>query len=374
MKIGIDAKWYFEGPPSGTRVVKNLVDQILNREDGNEYVIFLNKKHRKFIFPIPPKKSFTLSYVWAGNNLISNLFCLPFFSKRLKLHALLYQNFISPWGDAKKVAYIHDVLFLSNPEFYTFSERLYFSPLKFLANKADSIITISIEEKKRLLNYKFSQHEKKIVIAYNGVDAGFNVVENIANEKKEDVKSHYFLPDRFLLYVGRLNLRKNISTLLKAIPLLKDYAIKLVIVGAFNDEKKTYDQLILRLGIEKRVLYTGSVNNEELAVIYSLSTLFCFPSLAEGFGLPPLEAMASGVPVVVSNTTSLPEVCGEAGNYVDPTDPSSIASVIDGLLQDEKLYAIKRRNGLEQAKKFTWENTSNTVIDCIEKTVSDRLI
>jgi glycosyltransferase involved in cell wall biosynthesis len=374
MKVGIDAKWYFEGPPSGKRVVKNLVDQILQREDNNEYIIFLNRNHRNRVFPIELRqKKITSCYVWAGNNLLSNIFVLPFFSKRFKLQALLYQNFISPWDKAKKVAYIHDVLFLSNPEFYTIYERLYFSPLRLLTKFADSIITVSEEEKKRLLSYQFTHLPSKISVAHHGVDSSFAPRFDHSDQISLEIRNRFNLPQKYLLYVGRLNLRKNIDNLLRAIPLLRNDEIKLVIVGAVDWKGSNHIKTIEKLGIKNRVIFTGAIY-DELGLIYSLSILFCFPSLAESFGLPPLEAMASGVPVVVSNTTSLPEVCGEAGNYVDPTDPSSIASVINGLLQDEELYAIKRRKGLNQAKKFTWENAANTVIDCIEKTVNDRLI
>jgi glycosyltransferase involved in cell wall biosynthesis len=364
MRIGIDAKWYFDGPPSGKRVVNSLVDHLLTIDFQNEYVIFLNRKHKDRIF-LNKNSNCTLCYVWAGNNLLSNLFVLPFYSAKFRIEALLYQNFISPFGTAKKIAYIHDVLFLSNPEFYTIYERLYFAPLKKLTKFADYIITVSEEEKKRLLCFKFCTQEEKIIVAYHGVDSSFKPAEEFSEIKKAETKDKYLLPDRFLLYVGRLNIRKNIDNLLIAVSLLEDQNIRLVIVGAIDWRKSNHNATISRLKIENRIIFTGAVY-KDLGVLYSLATLFCFPSLAESFGLPPLEGMASGTPVVVSNTTSLPEICGEAGNYIDPVNPKSISKMIDCLLIDDELYSKKRRLGLIQARKFTWETTAKVVLNCIE--------
>lgn len=367
MKIGVDAKWYFDGPPSGRRVVHALVNHMLQSDAVNQYTIFLNRKHKHKRFEMESSNNVTLCYVWAGNNLLSNLFVLPFYEFLSGLDVVLYQNFVSPFGKAKKVAYIHDVLFLSNPEYYTVFERLYFAPLKLLTKYSHSIITVSEEEKKRLLSFNFSESKDKIIVAYHGVDVAFKSIENLDSAEISQIKKKYLLPDRFLLYVGRLNVRKNVDNLLVAISRLRNTDIKLVVVGNIDWRKSDHKSTINRLGIENRILFTGAVY-DKLAVVYSLAEVFCFPSLAESFGLPPLEAMACGVPVVVSNTTSLPEVCGSAGNYIDPSSPDSIAEMIDKLLTDSEMRLEKRALGLLQAKKFTWDNAARVVIDCLEST------
>jgi len=283
----------------------------------------------------------------------------------------LYQTFISPFGKGRKIAYIHDVLFLSNPEFYTLYERLYFAPLKLLTHWASAIITVSNEEKNRLLKYKYAEDPDKIVVAYHGVDPSFAPRESQPVAAVEEMRRKFNLPDLFLLYVGRLNLRKNIDNLLRAVPLLEDKKVLLVIVGADDWKKTNHGRIIRQLGIESRLNFTGAIY-KDLGVVYSLATVFCFPSQAESFGLPPLEAMASGVPVVVSNTTSLPEICGEAGNYINPDRPEEIASAIDNLLINHQLYEHKKQLGLKQAKKFTWERAAQTTIDCIESCMNKR--
>ncbi|MDZ4716533.1 MAG: glycosyltransferase family 1 protein [Cytophagales bacterium] len=363
MKIGIDAKWYFEGPPSGKRVVRGLWHAMLDLDDDHEYFIFLNRRHRHREFPVG-KKRVTKCYVWAGNNLLSNVFVLPWYSYADKLDAILYQNFVSPFGRDYRVAYIHDVLFLSNPEYYTIVERIYFAPLKLLTYTAHAIVTVSVEEKKRLLRFKFSSNPDKITVAHHGVDSGFRPRELHEPEAILRVKQKFGLPERFLLFVGRLNLRKNIDNLLRALPLVQDKSIPLVIVGADDWRKSDHQNTIQQLGIADRVIFTGAVF-EDLDIIYSLATLFCFPSHAESFGLPPLEAMASGVPVVVSGTTSLPEVCGEAGTYVNPDDPVQIGGAIDNLLSNAQLYDEKVRLGLRQAEKFNWRKSAEAVIGCM---------
>ncbi len=369
MKIGVDAKWYFDGPPSGKRVVRALTDAMIASDTRNEYVLFLDQKSKSKKLNFTPGPNVTLCYVWAGNNMLSNIFVMPLRARRFKLDAILYQNFASPFGKSKKIAYIHDVLFLSNPEFYTAIERLYFSPLKFLTRRSHSVITVSEEEKKRLLRFGFSMSADKIQVAHHGVDEHFTPLENYPRGLVDQVRTRYQLPAKFLLFVGRLNLRKNVDNLLRAIPLMKEKNIPLVIVGDADWKASQHIQTLKASGLEGRVIFTGAVY-ENLGVMYALSTIFCFPSFAESFGLPPLEAMACGIPVVVSNTTSLPEICGEAGTYVDPGKPQMIATAIDNLLTNGQLYEEKKKAGLKQASQFTWHQAASTVLRTIESTVN----
>lgn len=300
---------------------------------------------------------------------MSNVFIIPYFSSRYKLDVILYQNFISPFDRARRIAYIHDVLFLSNPAYYTVFERLYFAPLKFLTQRSDRIITVSEEEKKRLLRYGYSHNPEKIDVAYHGVEPTFRPIEEYDEATLKQMKVKYHLPDEFLLFVGRLNLRKNVDNLLRAIPHLKNKKIPLVIVGADNWKKSNHVAIIKDLGIESRIVFTGAIY-DELPVVYAMAKIFCFPSFAESFGLPPLEAMASGVPVVVSNTTALPEICGEAGNYVTPDRPEEIASQIDRLLDNADLQAQSRMKGIERAKRFTWDEAAKAVLKSISSTLN----
>jgi len=357
MKIGIDAKWYYSGPPSGVRVIQSLVQALLEYDKVNEYVIFLDRKFRHKNIGKMKRDNVTLVYLWAGNNLLSNLFLLPIRAKSFKLDILIFQNFVSPFYRGKKVAYIFDVLFKSFPEFFTPKERLYFFFIKHLTYYAQAVVTLSNEEKKRLVYYKFSQPDK-IYPVHIGINNNFKPLKSHDQLMVKKVKEKYQLPDRFLLYVGRLNARKNIELLIKTIPQINDKYIPLVIAGKEDWKHANYKQLAQKVKCLHRISFTGWTEEDELPIIYSLATIFCFPSFAEGFGLPPLEAMASGIPVISSNSTSLPEICGDAAVYVSPQKPSEMILAINSLLEDGSLYRKKIKDGLSHASLFTWEKSA----------------
>jgi len=278
------------------------------------------------------------------------------------LDVVIFQNFVPVWAHFARVAFVYDVIFESNPEYYTWRERLYFRPLKLLSRRAERICTLSAAEKARIVRYKYGRPEV-IDIVPLGVDQRFKPREAQDPSFLAELARRLHLPSRFLLFVGRLNIRKNLLNLLKAIALLRDQQIPLVIVGARDWKMFDIDGLIDSLGIRVRVMFTGSLPEEDLRGVYALATVFCFPSFEEGFGVPPIEAMASGIPVVVSDRSSLPEICGSAGTYADPYQAAAIARAIDSLLGDPVLAARKRAEGLERARAFTWEASTQALLE-----------
>jgi glycosyltransferase involved in cell wall biosynthesis len=188
------------------------------------------------------------------------------------------------------------------------------------------------------------------------------------------VRQKYDLPERFILYVGTIEPRKNLTALLEAYaalmerlsvcdlrPALSD--VRLVIVGKKGWLYEGFFRRLHELGLEDRVLFTGYVPDEDLPAIYSAADLFVFPSLYEGFGLPVLEAMACGTPVIASNASSLPEVAGEAGIMIAPHDVRGLAEAMERLLMDKQLRAELRARGLERAKQFTWERAAAMTLE-----------
>jgi len=167
----------------------------------------------------------------------------------------------------------------------------------------------------------------------------------------------------YIFYVRNAKPHKNVSRLLKAFSIMENRDIKLVLSGKADVETQNE---ALRLGVSDRIIYSGRISEEELPVYYRSASLVIMPSLYEGFGLPALEGMASGIPVVVSNTTSLPEVVGDAGILVDPYDPTSIAEGLDRGLSDTVLRLTLRDKGLRRAKMFTWENVALRVGQVLE--------
>lgn len=189
--------------------------------------------------------------------------------------------------------------------------------------------------------------------------------------KKLKIKKKYSLPERFVLYVGDVNYNKNIPGLVRACAKIK---IDLVLVGkAFRDKSLPETQAILRLieelRLNNRTKILGFVPTKDLVAIYNLATVYCQPSFYEGFGLPVLEAMACGTPVVCSKTSSLPEVVGDAAVFVDPNDCKSIAEGIMKLMENKKLYEDLREQGCRRARKFSWEKTAKETVKVYHEVV-----
>ena len=180
------------------------------------------------------------------------------------------------------------------------------------------------------------------------------------------------LDESYILYVGSERRRKNLGRLFEAFAALKPELpeLKLVKIGSAGRSKKFRDDTIKQLsslGIAGDVIFVDHISELELAYYYSSATLLAYPSLYEGFGFPPLEAMACGCPVVTSNTSSLPEVVGEAGIMVDPYDTSSLVRAMRRVLTDSGLRNDMVRRGLEQAKKFSWERTAELTLQLYNK-------
>ncbi len=365
MKIGIDAKWFFEGPPSGRVVVRQLVENIIKNNDKHQIYLFLNKKNKSDEFPFINEKV-NLIYVWGWNDLLSNLFVLRRKAILLKLDVVLFQNFPTLTKKFSSISYIHDVLFLTYPQFFGFKERLYFSPLKFLARKSKLIITISQSEKERLILHKFST-EEKIKVVYHGIGKEYKTKSEFNQDAIEKIYIKYNLPESFLLYVGRLNIRKNIKNLLLAIKRIDNKNIQIAIVGSTDCKMFDIDSFIQLNELKNRVKFLGFVPDNDLPMIYSMATIFCFPSYAEGFGLPILEAMAAGIPVVTSNTSSMPEVAGDAAALVSPDNVQEIANGINTLLSDKDLFESYKNKGIKRSMEFTWEKSAKKIIEYIEQ-------
>jgi glycosyltransferase involved in cell wall biosynthesis len=364
MKIGIDAKWFFTGHISGRLFIQNVLPELVSLHPEIEWHLFLNAKEKGLGLPVK-NENIKIHYVWAGFNMLSNLFVLPKYAKRHHLDVVFFQTFSSKRKLFKSVVFIHDVLFNRYPEYFTWRERLYFKVLKWTAPAADRIVTTTNYVQNELIRFRYAKNRQSVDIAPSGVTDIFKPLCFHDKEFLERTRIKYNLPDSYLLFVGRLNVRKNIENLIESFRFIHDKNLCLVIAGEKNWKTARTDHFINDQEIRSKIFFTGPVDNEELSSIYAMAKVFCFPSFAEGFGLPPLEAMASGVPVIVSNTTSMPEVCGEAALYVDPYDPKAIAQKTNQLLEDNSLYEQKVKEGLEWSRNYTWRRTAKGIMKSI---------
>lgn len=370
MRIGVDAFWYFDGYSSLQRVTSNLIDYLLLNDSQNEYVLFVDKRFKDQKFEHGSRVK--IRYLKTGSlkyNLFLKLIILPYYSYIDKLDVLITQYYPSPFSRGRSISFIYDILFEDYPHLFTWRERYQLWPQKVLSKFAHGIITISQSEKERLLKHRYSRNTEKVVVFSLAADKRFKPKSAFSAESIDRVKNKYNLPETFLLYVGLLSGRKNLDGLLKAMPLLKS-SIPLLITGSGHPTyASNHWTLIKELDLSNRIQFTGFVDDEDLAIIYSLATVFCFPSFAEGFGLPPLEALAARVPVAVSNQTSLPEVCGDAAVYFDPSKPADIALSIDKLLEDPDFYESRKKMCGLQSEKFNWNKSALKLVDFLQALV-----
>ena len=270
---------------------------------------------------------------------------------------------IPPRIEGKVINTIHDLTFYLYPE--TIGEK----HLKFLqenirrsAQRPDKIITISQSSKDGLIE-KLEVDPAKIEIVYPGVDSSF--FQNQLNHiDLQALRSKYQLPDQYILYMGTLEPRKNIERIVDAFACFKqnntsisaDY--KLILVGKKGWLYEPIFEKVRGYGIEKEVIFTGYVEEQDKPYLYQMASLFMFPSLYEGFGMPVLEAMAAGVPVITSNTSSLPEVAGDAAILIDPYDIEGMAMAIEAVLCNEAMRQELIHRGYNQVKKFNWDDSA----------------
>ncbi|MFN3337383.1 MAG: glycosyltransferase family 4 protein [Thermomicrobium sp.] len=254
------------------------------------------------------------------------------------------------------VVTVHDLAFLHFPEHYPATKRWYLRLLTALSvRRARRVIAVS-ETTRRDLVQLYGMAPERITTIPNGIDADWRRVDD---GELERWRRQQGLPERFLLFVGTVQPRKNLTTLLEAFAQLgPEFPWPLFVVGAAGWLDSPIYRRAEALGLARRVRFTGYVPPEELRYWYSAATIFIYPSLYEGFGLPLLEAMACETPVITSNCSALPEVAGDAAVLVEPTDPLAIAAAIRSLAMDEERRRMLAQAGRERARQFTWERTA----------------
>ncbi|MBI4759200.1 MAG: glycosyltransferase family 4 protein [Chloroflexi bacterium] len=271
--------------------------------------------------------------------------------------------------DSKAVVTIHDLSFLVFPQHHAPLNRLY---LRWIVPKSVGLaraVIVDSESTKRDLMRWLGTPEEKVKAIVLGVDERFSPVPDQDSQARVEMK--YSLRRPYLLFVGTIEPRKNLSLLLEAYRSLPaKVQHDLVIVGKKGWLYQGIFDQVRALGLERRVTFLGLVPEADLPALYRGAELFVYPSFYEGFGLPPLEAMACGTPVVTSNTSSLSEVVGDAGLMVAPTDAAGLATAIQSIISDEGLRTTLRARGLERAKQFTWQKTAQATLQVYQQVFS----
>jgi glycosyltransferase involved in cell wall biosynthesis len=261
---------------------------------------------------------------------------------------------------ARTLLTVHDLSFVRHPQ--TADPHLY----RYLnvavprsVRRADHILADS-QNTAHDLTELWDVPSGKISVLYPGVESRFRPVTDAA--ELDRVRNRYDLPQHFIFTVGTLQPRKNYERLIRAFSQLrvatKDHSHRLVVAGGKGWLYESIFDSVRELGLEERVLFPGFVDDEDLPALYTLADLFAFPSLYEGFGLPVLEAMACGTPVICSEASSLPEVAGDATLLVDPLDMEGWTQAMRQALNDEELRRSLVARGLAQARGFSWERAA----------------
>ena len=291
-----------------------------------------------------------------------------FFPKKSDV-SLFFNYFVPPFAHGRSVVMVYDTVV--NDMSDTMDARTRFSlqnNLRRSIKRADVVVTISQFSKERIM-YHYGVDPDKIRIASCGYreDIFHN---NYSSEKIDCTKQKYEITGDYFLYLGTLEPRKNIERLVEAYSSLTntaDNCPKLVIAGGKGWLYDSIFEIVKKYGLESDVIFTGYVEDEEVPLLMNGAMAFCFPSLYEGFGMPPLEAMACGTPVITSNISSLPEVVGDAAVMVDPYSAESICEALHKVLKDEELRKNMSYRGLEQCKKFSWKKSAEIFLDIIKK-------
>lgn len=363
MKIGIEGQRLYRKKKHGMDMVAlELIKNLQLIDKVNDYVIFVKPDSDNNCIPSAP--NFKIIELGKGMyHPIWEQIILPMAAKREGCDILHCTSNTSPiFCEIPIIAVIHDIIYLETISIFKKGGTLYqkFGNMyrRFIvptvARKSKRIVTVSNFERARIKN--FMGLGDNLVAIYNGVSDHFRKITD--KELLDNIKQKYNLPDDFLIFIGNTDPKKNTENVLKSYAdFITHTTIKYKLVIIDFDEREL-TKLLKDIGfpeIRNEIVNIGYVPNIELPAIINQSKVFLYPSLRESFGIPILEAMACGVPVITSNTSSMPEIAGNAAVIVDPTNPDEIKDAIIHLINDDKFNTDLINKGLDQAKKFSWK-------------------
>lgn len=372
MRIAIDARSVFPGRGGIGQYTQNLAANLARVDPTNEYLLFCCTAKGNMRIAQGPNvreavfETGMMDVMWEQLTLPNELTHAGvdlYHSPMFALPAIR----VCPM-----VVTIHDVVFETHLEWV--DERLCYYLRKwarFSAKQAKRIITVSEFSKQEIVR-TYGVAEDRVDVTYEAADPRFYPIED--REMLRQVTAKHGLPQEFLLYVGSLEAKKNVENLLAAFRKAKadaKLADQLVLVGGKGGQAMDVDALLEKHECRDDVVLTGYVPDQDLPWVYNAAKAFIYPSLYEGFGLPPLEAMACGVPVICANATSLPEVVGDAAVLVESKDVAEMASAIANVLGDETVRSDLRDKGLARAAAFSWEKTAKQTLEVYRRVMEE---
>ncbi len=370
MRIGIEAQRIFRPKRHGMDIVALETIKALQKEDlKNEYFIFVKANSDSGV--LKETANFKIVVIPSVPYPVWEQILLPRFAKKFRLDILHCTSNTAPlFCSTPLVLTLHDIIYLEKLDFSlgTWYQRLGNLYRKWvvpaIVNNCQKIITVSNFEKELIqAHFKFS-NKNKLVAIHNAAGSHFN--DEISAEELVLVKTKYKLPESFVFFLGNTDPKKNVTGVMQALQAIKVMGkLNFTLVMPDYNYKHLKEVLIQidALDLLENIQLTGYINNLDLPAIYKQADLFLYPSLRESFGIPILEAMACGTPVLTSNKASMPEVAAGAAFFCNPIDSFDIALNWLTALTDLGMQNEKRRQGMERAKLFSWDATARQVLD-----------
>lgn len=374
MKIGIDsraAKWY-RGTGIGTYSYQ-LINSLNKIDSHNEYLLFMPESNN---LSIKFKKNFIIKNI--SQNMYNNFWDEVNIPNILKIKDIdLYHVPQNGIGLPKTktcpfVITLHDIIPYKMPE--TVGERylkIFTEEIPRIIPMCDGIITVSHYSKQDIVNY-FNFPPEKIFVTHLANEDIYKPLDKISCKKF--IKKTYHIEDDYILYVGGFSPRKNIVGLIEAFSKLiskfKNTKIKLVIAGSKGKSYSVYKKAVEDLSIQNKVIFPGFIPLEHMPLLYNASKLFVYPSLYEGFGLPPIEAMACGIPIIASNLTSIPEVVGDAAMLINPYDIEELSNAMYHVIENKNLENQLIKKSLLRSSHFNWIKTAEKTQKAYESIIT----
>ncbi len=366
MKIGYDAKRLFFNASGLGNYSRDLLRILSEKREGFSFLLFSKKASDRGAFLLE-KDHVELKVLKGGKFARQFSMGIQAQEEGCDLFHGLSGELPLKWNSKPigKILTVHDLIFLRYPKYYSFFDRkIHLWKVKKAAEVADRIIAISKRTAEDLVEL-LGVDPKKIEVIYQGCHESFKEVKT--REELNAVKEKYALPDRYLLSVGTIEERKNLLGIAKALHLLKDTNIPLVVVGKKTSYYNKVVKFFKKHGLENRVVFLSGVTMQELSCVYILADVFVYPSRYEGFGIPIIEALYSGTPVIAANSSCLQEAGGPSSLYVLEDKEEDLASKIKYLWDNEAKRREMKEKGLEYVQRFNDQRIITEVLDLYER-------
>jgi glycosyltransferase involved in cell wall biosynthesis len=369
MRIAIHTADLDHNRIDGTRVyLFNMLKNFGKLDEKDSFLIYHRNKFNPQLTP-PEFSNYSIKKISSPFLWTQTIFALNLFSSKSEVLWMPVQNMpILRRKNLKTVVTIHDLAFKIFPQHFTKKDLFKLNKLAdFAIKNSEHIIAISNSTKNDIIRFYPKINQEKITVVHNGFDN--QLFQNkIAQKESDNILSKFKIQNsKFLLYVGAIQPRKNLNVLIDAFEKTKEKNpdLKLVLAGAPAWKSESTFEKIAKSSFKEDIIVTGTISFADISILYQNALMFIFPSLYEGFGIPVLEAMASGVPVVLAKNSSLPEVGGEAVLYFATENSAELASCINKISKDKVLREGLIRKGLEHCKNFSWKKCAEQTLNIL---------